>query len=69
VLARLEPVDASGTRDVEQHTPSDEAILENLDRVRIGASRGDNRVGLPAEEVAFVRDWEKASIWLWPSLW
>ena len=59
VLARLEPGDAAHARHVEQDAAADQPVLEDVDRTRLGSSKNE-----PSNAT-----WQKASMWVCPSLW
>ena len=56
VLPRLEPRDPSESRNVEQDAPSDQTVLQDLDRLGRGTARGDGVRGFPVVERSLVAD-------------
>ena len=69
VLARLDPRNAAYSRHVEQDAAADQSVLEDLDRTGPGALRGHRLSGFPSNNAPSKATWQKASMWLCPSLW
>ena len=55
-FAGFERVDAAYGRDVEEHAPGDNPVLQVVDPEAGGAVRGDGLGGVAVEELAFVED-------------